>query len=87
MDVVGNISYDGSAMVLNTTAGWLAQLLMIAKPSTFGWRKRPHVKPLGSFFPLGFLAPPDCVPPVDVMVYFLFFSFLTPYFLPDMVRV
>jgi len=86
MATAGNTSCDGLDTVPNTTAGWPVPLSMIAKPSIFGWTRRTWVKPLGSFFPLGFLMPPDRALLVDVDHFTLIYSF-TYNFCLEAVRV
>src|SRR5882762_629566 len=61
----GSTSYVGLATVLNMIAGLQVAPLQIAKLSTFGRESRFWAQPLGSFFPLGFLTPPDREPMVD----------------------
>src|ERR1700735_2403686 len=72
-----NTLYDGPVMVQNTTAGSRDPPSPIAKHSTFGWKKMSRAQPLGSFFPLGFLMPPDRAPLVDAEHFTLFYFILT----------
>jgi hypothetical protein len=62
-----NTSYVGRITVLNTIAGWQVAPSQTVKPSTSGKGKWFWTQPLGSFFPLGFLTPPDREPMVDVV--------------------
>ena len=67
MAAVINISYDGQDTDPNTIAGWQVAPSQTVKPSTSGKGKWFWTQPLGSFFPLGFLTPPNCEPMVDVV--------------------
>ena len=61
-------------MVPNTTDGFLAPRSPTAKHSTFGREGR--TQPLGCFFPLGFLTPPNREPLVDVVIFIPSFYFI-----------
>ena len=56
----------GLVMVPNTTDGFPAPCSPTAKHLTFG--REGQMQPLSSFFPLGFLTPPDREPLVDVVI-------------------
>jgi len=58
----GNISYAGLAMDPNMTTGSQDLRSRTAKHLAYGLENRIREQPLGSFFPLGFLMPPDRVP-------------------------
>jgi hypothetical protein len=62
-----NTSSIGLVMVPNTTNGFPAPHSLTAKHLTFGREGR--TQPLGSFFPLGFLTPPNREPLVDVVIF------------------
>ena len=71
MEKVINTSSVGLVMVPNMTDGFLAPRSPTAKHLMFG--REGQMQPLGSFFPLGFLTPPDREPFVDVVIFILSF--------------
>jgi hypothetical protein len=83
MAKAGNISYNGLDTVPNMITGW--QVPHLALNAWLGKTAQFWAQQLGSFFPLGFLMPPDHEPMfgVDYMIAQLYLTFcsLPPLFL------